>query len=103
MIESFLSNPFWWIGVFTSALLIGVCIGFTLLAIVAAWQAFGPRFHCRRPGAINVWSSYRSNIRGREGQRIMVADDLRITRLIGCSWRWRWFFGLVMFTEDDGK
>jgi hypothetical protein len=103
VIEAFLSNPFWWIGVFTSAVLIGVCIGFALLAIVAAWQTFGPQFHCRRPGAINVWSTFRSDVRDHHGERVKGGEDMRIVRLIGCSWRLRWYVGLITFSKDDGK
>jgi hypothetical protein len=92
-----------WVGYCTIGILATGVVATAVLLTVALWFKFAPEFICRKPGAINIWSNYRSDIRSGDGERIKGAPDLRVTRLIGVAWRSRWYFGAVVFEKDDGQ
>ncbi|WP_448043734.1 hypothetical protein [Bradyrhizobium liaoningense] len=98
-----MTEAFHYIGIGTVVLAALAAIGFVLLIVAALWQEYGVKFICRRPQTLIVWSTFRSDIRTKEGRREKITQDIRVTRMIGTFWRMRWFFGLVVFEDDDGK
>lgn len=94
---------FYYLGIATAVTAATLAIGFVLLTGFALWQEYGVKFICRRPQTLIVWSTYRGDIRTGDGERVKFVPDIRVTRMVGTFWRFRWFFGLVIFEDDDGQ
>lgn len=73
--------------------LIGLTAGIFLSNFILFLKSFG--YHGKKPWTVNVLSSYDHE------RNVKLHDDLVITRLIGISWKDKWFFGLTTFKKDE--
>lgn len=97
-----MADMFWWIGVGATSALVVVIAFMLALLVVALWQNYGPKFHWRAPLTEMVITTYRGDVRTGEGKRVKIgAPDLRISYVIGMSWRFKFLVGLMILKEDN--
>lgn len=93
-------SGFQWIGIGVSALALLAALILLYAVIAVFWDRYGLSFMCRKPKTEIIWSTYRGDVRTGEGKRVKCNKDLRITSLVGVSWRSRWLFGIMTFKRD---
>jgi hypothetical protein len=92
---------FAYFGMFIAALIAVAILGFCVVVALVAWQEYGPEIHCRKPRSRMVLSTYRGDITDGEGKPIKCAPDISVTKLIGTSWKLKFFFGLMLFGKVE--
>ncbi|WP_439398774.1 hypothetical protein ACRQ5Q_15325 [Bradyrhizobium sp. PMVTL-01] len=94
-------SGFYWVGVMVVLAIVTALVVVAGAALVVCVIAFFPKFHCRAPATRMILSTYRTDCYTGEGHHIKSGSDLRISRIIGLSWKVKWVFGLIVFGPDD--
>lgn len=102
--EAFFSHPaFQMIGVLVVCAIAFAVVSLAAIFAIALIVTLFPSWHYRKAKSDMVLTTYRRDYETAEGDRIKIAPDLRISRILGFSWKTRWIVGAVLFepyTED---
>lgn len=102
--EAFFSHPaFQMIGVLVVCVIAFAAVAIAAIFAIALIVTFFPSWHYSKAKSDMVLTTYRRDCTTAEGNRIKIAPDLRISRILGFSWKTRWIIGAVLFephTED---
>lgn len=96
--EDFFAHPaFHLIGVVivcAVAFAVAALLGIFAIALVVT---LSPATHYSKPKTDMVLATYRRDYHTAEGKRIKIGGDLRISRILGFSWKTRWIAGVLLF------
>lgn len=92
---------FQWIGLIVVAVAATAVLVCAVVLVVVLFAEYGPKVHCRAPDTEMIVSTFRGDVRTGEGQRVKCAADLKISHIIGLSWRTKLIFGLLRLEKDD--
>ncbi len=92
---------FYWTGVVVIGIGLTAFAAIACVVLIVLVATLFPKFHCRAPETRMILSTYRTDCYTGEGGHIKSGSDLRISRIIGLSWKVKWVFGLIVFGRDD--
>lgn len=94
---------FYWIGAVVAGIVVVALLAILAILAMVVIASIRLKFHCRKPATNMVLSAYRADITSGEGRPIKAAEDLRVARILGCSWKLKWVFGLLIFETPQHR